>query len=226
VNAPRDREAAARAYYRTRYRSDPRRAALWRHISRYLERWIRADADVLELAAGFCDFSNSIKARRRVAMDINPEIASFAAEGVEVEIGDSSDLSRFQRGSFDVVFASNFLEHLEWPQIDSCMRGVREVLAPRGLLIVMQPNFRLRPREYFDDYTHRTVFSDRSLVDYLESAGLVCEHVEARFLPFSMRSRFARLAPIVPIYLRLPFRPFAGQMLVIAEEPSEGRDVG
>lgn len=225
VNKPPDPQAA-RAYYRTRYRPDPRRAAVWLEISRYLQRWIPPNARVLELAAGFCDFSNSIKAARRVAMDINPDVARFAAEGVESEVGDSADLSRFDHGLFDVVFASNFLEHLEWPEIERCVRGIRRVLVPRGLLILMQPNFRLRPRQYFDDYTHRTVFSDRSLVDYLESQGLSAEHVEPRFLPLSMRSRFAGLPFIVPLYLRLPVRPLAGQMLVVARMPERNGDVG
>ncbi|MBA3430269.1 MAG: class I SAM-dependent methyltransferase [Actinobacteria bacterium] len=160
-----------------------------------------------------------------MAMDVNPDVEQFAADGVESEIGDSSELSRFGQDAFDVVFASNFLEHLEWRAIERCIEGVRRILAPGGALILMQPNFRLRPHEYFDDYTHRTIFSDRSLVDYLESEGLICEHVDPRFLPFSMRSRFARLHVFVPLYLKLPIRPLAGQMLVIARAPARNSDV-
>jgi ubiquinone/menaquinone biosynthesis C-methylase UbiE len=205
-----------RLYYQTRYRPDARRAATWRAVAGYLASWIPPEGRVLELAAGFCDFSNNVTARQRVAMDLNPDLPRFASEGVEAEVGDSTDLSRFASHAFDVVFASNFLEHLEWPQVDACIAEVKRVLVPSGRLLLMQPNFRLRPGEYFDDYTHRTVFSDRSLKDYLEARGLVCEHVEPRFLPQSMKSRLAGLHRLVPLYLRLPYRPLAGQMLVVA----------
>ena len=80
----------------------------------------------------------------------------------------------------------------------------------------MQPNFRLRPREYFDDYTHRTIFTDRSLGDFLTASGFAVEHVERRFLPLTMKSRLSFGHALVPLYLRLPYRPLAGQMLVVA----------
>jgi SAM-dependent methyltransferase len=204
------------AYFDTRYAHDPRRAAVWRHITRYLARWIGADAEVLELGAGYCDFSNAVVARRRVAMDLRAEFAPFAAAGVRTEVGDCRDLSRFADASFDVVFASNLLEHLDLAGNEALLAHVRRVVRPGGRLVLVQPNYRLNPREYFDDYTHVSIFSDRSLPDLLAANGLTVEHVEARFLPFSMRSRLSFGHVLVPWYLRLPYRPLAGQMLVIA----------
>ena len=78
------------------------------------------------------------------------------------------------------------------------------------------PNFRLRPHEYFDDYTHVAVFTDRSLPDMLEANGFTRDHVDARFLPLTLKSRLSFGHRLVPLYLRLPWRPLAGQMLVIA----------
>lgn len=40
---------------------------------------------------------------------------------------------------------------------------LRYVLRRSGRLILIQPNFRYAWREYFDDYTHRAVFTDVSL---------------------------------------------------------------
>jgi hypothetical protein len=94
--------------------------------------------------------------------------------------------------------------------------GVRRVLRSGGRLILVQPNFRLRPHEYFDDYTHIAVFTDRSLPDMLAANGFAREHVEARFLPLTLKSRLSFGHRLVPLYLRLPWRPMAGQMLVIA----------
>ena len=70
--------------------------------------------------------------------------------------------------------------------------------------------------EYFDDYTHVAVFTDRSLPDLLAANGFAREHVEARFLPLTMKSRLSFGHRLVPLYLRLPWRPLAGQMLVVA----------
>ena len=163
------------SYYSTRYRSDPKRRRVWEHICTYLETWIPAGSDVLELGAGYCDFSNSLGGRTVTAMDIDPELPTRVGPGVKGEIGDCSDLSRFPGDSFDVVFASNLLEHLDRPATEKLLAESRRVLRPGGRLILIQPNFRLRPGEYFDDYTHVSVHTDRSLSDLLAVSGFEVE---------------------------------------------------
>jgi SAM-dependent methyltransferase len=204
-------------YYDTRYTADHRRPPVWRHIVRYLQRWIPADADVLELGAGYCDFSNAVSARTRLAVDRDPAVAKHAAAGVATLVSSCADLSAVDDGSADVVFASNLLEHLDRGALVATLAEVHRVLRAQGRLILVQPNFRLRPRQYFDDYTHVTVFTDRSLPDLLEDSGFRRRHVEARFLPMTMKSRLALGHRLVPLYLRLPWRPLAGQMLVVAD---------
>ena len=86
--------------------------------------------------------------------------------------------------------------------------------------ILIQPNFRYAFREYFDDYTHRAVFTDVSLPALLRAEGFAVERVEPRFLPYSMQGSRLPVAPwLVRAYLRSPFRPGAGQMLVVAKRP-------
>jgi SAM-dependent methyltransferase len=208
------------SYFTTRYTPDERRAAVWRHVANYLRRWIDPQSDVLELGAGYCDFSNSVAARSRVALDVDAGVIERAGAGVRAEVGPCHDLSRFADGSFDVVFASNLLEHLERPELLVTLAEIHRVLRPGARFIVVQPNFRLRPKQYFDDYTHVAVFTDRSLPDLLESAGFTREHVDARFLPLTLKSRLASGHRLVPLYLRLPWRPLAGQMLVIVRRPT------
>ena len=105
----------------------------------------------------------------------------------------------------------------EWVEkLVSVFAEVRRVLRSGGRLILIQPNYRLRPQQYFDDYTHVAVFTDRSLPDMLEANGFAREHVDARFLPLTLKSRLAFGHRLVPLYLRLPWRPLAGQMLVVA----------
>jgi ubiquinone/menaquinone biosynthesis C-methylase UbiE len=203
-------------YFETRLSFDTNRIKVWKHLSAYLSRWIAPDAAVLELGAGWCDFANSIQAGRVVAMDLDPTVEKAAASHVTAAVGDCSDLSRFGDGEFDVVFASNLLEHLQRPDTSRLLAESKRVLRPGGRLILMQPNFRLNPGRYFDDFTHVAIFTDQSLQDYLVSEGFHIESMHPRFLPLTMKSRGAGLTFLIPWYLRSPIKPLAGQMLVVA----------
>jgi SAM-dependent methyltransferase len=207
-------------YFETRLAADPNRAVVWSHICRYLARWIGPDDDVLELGAGWCDFANAVTAGSVTAMDLDAVVLTSARPGVTAVVGDCTDLSQFADASFDVVFASNLLEHLERADTLRLLAEAHRVLRPGGRLLLVQPNFRLNPNEYFDDYTHVAIFSDRSLRDLLLSEGWAVEHVAARFLPLTMKSRGSRLTFLVPWYLRSPIKPLAGQMLVVAGRPA------
>lgn len=210
------------AYFRTRLAPNPHRAAVWQHICRYLRRWIPADSAVLELGAGWCDFSNNVRAARVVAMDLDPVVQRAAAGHVQAEIGDCTDLSSFNDGEFDVVFASNLLEHLHREQAGRLLAEAARVLTDGGRLILLQPNFRLDPGGYFDDYTHVAIYTDRSLPDYLTSQGWHVEQTLGRFLPLTMQTRASMLTFLVPVYLRSPVKPLAGQMLVLATPSGRG----
>jgi len=211
-----DGEGYAQGYFETRLAHDANRTRVWRHLTAYLQRWIAPQARVLELGAGWCDFSNNVFAAEVVAMDLDPTVRKAAGPGVTAVVGDCTDLSRFGDGSFDVVFASNLLEHLDRPLTTTLLAEVVRVLHPGGRLILMQPNFRLNPGRYFDDFTHVSIWTDASLSDFLRAGGWTVEEVRARFLPLTLRSRGSGLAFFVPWYLRSPVKPMAGQMLVVA----------
>ena len=80
---------------------------------------------------------------------------------------------------------------------------------------ILQPNYRFAYREYFDDYTHVAVYSDRSLVDFLDAHGFRVLDCRPRFMPLTVKSpcMFPRGDPA---YLRLPFKPMGKQMLIRA----------
>ena len=207
-------------YFATRLAANVNREPVWRHICAYLERWIPSDSDVLELGAGWCDFANLVRARSVTAVDLEAVVLTAAAGHVRAVVADATDLRELEDCSFDVVFASNLLEHLERALSDRLLAEAVRVLRPGGRLILLQPNFRLQPGRYFDDYTHVAIFTDQSLRDYLAAAGWHVEHVAPRFLPLSMRSRGSSLSFLVPWYLRSPVKPLAGQMLVVARRPA------
>jgi predicted SAM-dependent methyltransferase len=206
-------------YFATRLRHDPNRTAVWRHICHYLERWIDSTADVVELGAGWCDFANNVTAGSVVAVDIDKTAERAARPPVMTIIADCRSLPQIADAAADVVFASNLLEHFDRSDGLRVLREALRILRPGGRLILVQPNFRLNQAEYFDDYTHITIYTDRSLADLLTSQQWHVDVVQPRFLPLSMRSRASRLTFLVPWYLRLPYRPLAGQMLIVASRP-------
>ena len=209
-----------RSYHTTRFVSDPKRDALWRHLTGYLAQFIPPGAAVLELGAGYCHFINRVPASRRVAVDTGSQINEAASAGVEVhQTGALAFLQHAQADQFDFILASNLFEHFEWEELNALIPLVLRALRPGGRLALIQPNFRLAPRRYFDDYTHRTIFTDVSLRDWLESAGFDIVKETPRFLPLTVKSRLGAFSFLTPLYLKLPWRPLAGQMFVLAERP-------
>lgn len=211
---------AATGYHDVHLPEDPARAVVWRVIAQYLEPWVPPDAAVLEVGAGYCTWINAVHAKRRVAVDIWPDVARHAAQGVEAVVLDiSTGLGRLGDAGFDLVLASNVIEHFEPDAAAALIGDLTRLLRSGGRLIAIQPNFRYAYRHYYDDYTHRSTFTHVSLPNLMRSHGLRVLKVEPRFLPYSMRESRLPVSPwLVRAYLRSPFRPRAGQMLIIAQK--------
>ena len=204
-------------YFSTRFAPDTRRDAVWRHVARHLAAHWQPGASILDVGAGYCSFINAVEgAGRRVAVDLHEDLPAFAGAGVECVKASATDLSALADESFDVVFASNLLEHLCRDDIVRSLDEFRRVLRAEGRLLLVQPNYRLCARKYWDDYTHLTPLSDRSLSDLLRTRGFSLVEVQARFLPLTLKSSASKLTFLVPWYLRSPVRPLAGQMLLVA----------
>ncbi len=208
------------SYHAVHLPEDPAREIVWRVIADYLRTWIRPGDHVIEIGAGYCQWINAVVAARRVAVDSWPGFPQFAAPGVEARVMDAAfGLPSLGSGEFDVALASNVLEHFEPDAASSIVGDVAAILRPRGRFIIVQPNFRYAYRHYFDDYTHRSVFTHVSLANLLRARGFAIEACEPRFLPYSMRATRLPIRPwMVRAYLRSPIRPAAGQMLIVARK--------
>jgi SAM-dependent methyltransferase len=206
-------------YHEVRFPYDPRRAAVWRAIARYLQPWVAAAENLLDLGAGYGDFSREVRAARKWALEQNGELVKYWSDSVTPLIQSACDSWPLAAGNLSTILASNFFEHFTLEQGVEILAEARRALRSGGRLIIIQPNFRLEPRRYFDDYTHRTAYTDNGFRDLLVASGWKIRHSEPRFLPFSMKSRLPTAEWLVRLYLALPFRPFAGQFLVVAEKP-------
>lgn len=193
--------------YRRRFSEDDRAqmAIVWRVLVRdFFQSRIDPASTVLDVGAGTCAFINEVRAARRIALDANPELPRLAAPGVETIVTDDLSLRQVEAGSVGCVFVSNFLEHLEdHLAVLRLLGAAHRVLRPGGSLLVLQPNFRLEPRRYFDFIDHRVILTDASLREAMEVAGFRIAEMRARFLPFTSKSRVPKWEWAVRAYLRL-----------------------
>ncbi|MFN8938858.1 MAG: class I SAM-dependent methyltransferase [Acidobacteriota bacterium] len=210
-------ETQLASYHEVRFQHDPKRLRVWRVLAGYLQAWIQPDGALLELGAGYGEFSRSITAANKWALDINPALVRYWGPSIHPLIQSALDPLPLASGSLDTVFASNFFEHFTLEQGAVILAEIHRLLKPGGRLIVVQPNFRLEPRRYFDDYTHRTAYTETGFADFLQSSGFHLLRVEGRFTPFSMKSRIPVAEWLIRLYLVLPWRPLAGQFLIVAE---------
>ena len=206
----------ASEYFEARFTPDPARAGVWREIARYVERDIADKTSLLEVGCGYGDFIKQVRVAKRLAVDLNGDVQQWLPDDVGFHQGDCTDLSFLAGGSVANVFASNLLEHLDGQQLDCLMSEIKRVLTPQGRLLLIQPNYRLCSANYFDDYTHVSVFSDVGLRGFLASHGLRVRKCIPGLLPFSMKSAVPKYPLLVRLYLRSPIRPLARQMYVVS----------
>lgn len=186
----------------------------------FFQRYVRPDDHLLDLGAGFCEFINHIRCARKYAVDGNPQIAALAAADVEAHVGRADRLDWLAGQSVDVVFVSNFFEHLpDSAALLAVLGEVRRVLRPSGRLLILQPNIRYAYREYWDFLDHHLALSHVSMVEALALADFRATEVRPRFLPFSTKSALPQWPILVKLYLRLPLaqRLLGKQMFVVAE---------
>ena len=214
------------ALYDHRFSEDERfkKDRLWQVLCRhFLQRYVRPQDSVLDLACGLGEFSRHIRAARRIAVDINPSARRFLPDTVEFHLGPANDLSFLSDGQVDVAFSSNFLEHLpDKATVDLVLREVRRVLRPGGRYIVIQPNVRYAYREYWDFYDHHTALSHLSCAEAFALAGFQVEEVIGRFLPFTTKTRVPSHPALLRVYLSLRplWRFFGKQFLLVARKPA------
>ena len=213
----------AREYQRRFGAQADYRRRVWGMLTRdVFQRYVPEDGTVLELGCGWGEFINQIRARTKYGMDLNPEAGRRLDADVRFLEQDCSEPWPVAAASLDVVFTSNFFEHL--PDKGTLSRTMKEALRclrPGGRLVCLGPNIRYLPGAYWDFWDHYLPLTDRSLVEGLELAGFAIERSWARFLPYTMSQD--RRPPLWTLwcYLRLPIAwpIFGRQFLVVARRP-------
>lgn len=206
-------------YFQTRFVEDKSRTKVWRAINEYLQKHVDEQSCVLDLGCGYGDFIKGITAKNKFAIDLNENLVDFF-KNTNVKFTAQSILEKFSitENSIDVVFASNLFEHFNDDELEKIMLNIKCVLKPKGKIILLQPNIYYAYREYWDDYTHKKAFSHVSLADFLSSQDFQVLNVYKKFIPFSLKSRLPKSYILTKLYLSSPIKPFAKQMLLVAEK--------
>ena len=188
----------------------------------FFQTYVRPTDTVLDLGAGFCEFINHIRCQAKIAVGLDEQIKQHAAPDVEVLRTSSSKMDMIPDASVDMVFASNFFEHLPSKQeFMASLAEIYRVLRAGGRLLILQPNIRFLTGEYWDFLDHHIPLTDRTLVEALELVGFHIVEVRPRFLPFTTKSRLPQHPWLVRLYLRLPIahRVLGKQAWVVATKP-------
>jgi ubiquinone/menaquinone biosynthesis C-methylase UbiE len=202
-------------YFDTRYKYNKDRSSVWKAICEYLQFFIKRDGTTVDLGSGYCDFINNINCRNKIAVDVNIESSSYCHPSVKFIKAKAYKVSKIKNHSVDTIFASNLLEHLNDKELDLLLLEFKRILKKGGKIILIQPNYKYAYKDYFDDYTHKKVFSHISIVDFFVSHNFRLIKLFPKFMPFSLKSRLPKSYLLTKIYLHSFFKPFAKQMLVI-----------
>jgi 2-polyprenyl-3-methyl-5-hydroxy-6-metoxy-1,4-benzoquinol methylase len=168
-----------------------------------------------------------------------PEVRDRVDRFIRADLDHGLPGDIYDDGPFDVVLAADVLEHVRAPEL--ILEQCREVLAPRGTLIVSVPNFahwyaRGRTTLGLFDYDQRGIldrghvrfFTRRGLLRRLRAAGFVILRSEATGVPLDLLTStsgvLARALRAVE-HLALSIRPtLFGYQFVLQCEACPTRD--
>lgn len=154
-------------------------------------------------------------------MDLNPAAPRYLDKSVTFLEQDSSTRWKVDDGALNVVFTSNFFEHL--PDKAALGRTLDEAyrcLGAGGRLIALGPNIKYLPGKYWDFWDHYLPLTETSLQEALSTRGFTIEHCVARFLPYTAVGGPEYPSLVLRLYLKLPplWWLFGKQFLVVARK--------
>lgn len=187
----------------------------------FFQKYVAASDAVLDLGCGYGEFINQVRCHRKYAMDLNPRTARCLDPNVTFCQQDCSERWKLPDHSLNVVFTSNFFEHLpDKMALGKTLDEVKRCLAPGGRLIAMGPNIKYLPGTYWEFWDHHLALTENSLREALETRGFQIEECIARFLPYTMVNQPRYPIAFLRMYLKLrpAWRLFGKQFLVVGRK--------
>ena len=195
--------------------------AIWKTICKhFLERFVKPSDVVLDVACGYGEFINNIEAGKKIGVDLNTEAHTFLDSDVEFHECNALNLSSVVRDRADVVFTSNFLEHLpDKKSLDAFLDQVMLALKSGGRYLILGPNLRYLPGQYWDFYDHHLALTHLSLSEALKLKGFKVDVCIDRFLSYTTQGALPTHPGLVWLYLKIPFawRLLGKQFFIVAK---------
>ncbi len=194
---------------------------VWKEVAEYVSKMTNEPQIVLDPAGGMCEFINNIKAKEKWTIDLNEEfVGKYADKNVKIIVGENR-LVELPENYFDLVFVSNFLEHLkDQAEVADFLSKMFRSVKSGGFVVVMGPNFKYAFREYFDFADHTVCLSELGTAEHIVGAGFDIVKIIPRFLPLSFRGSLPVNRFLVQTYLKIPFfwNFFGKQFLVVGKK--------
>jgi SAM-dependent methyltransferase len=199
------------------------RNAVWKILVKdFFSKWIPKGSTLFDLGCGYGEFINNAPDCKRHAMDLNPDSGKHLDKDIHFHLQDCSRPWEIAPRSLDVIFSSNFFEHLpDKEALDQTIGHAMQALKPGGSLLAIGPNISVLNGKYWDFWDHHVPLSHESLAELFEVHGLKIEKSVPRFLPYNMVRVKKHPLIFVKLFLRLPiiWRFIGSQFLIVARKP-------
>lgn len=174
---------------------------------------LKKESKILEIGCGRGEFLDEFT---KLGMDgFGIDLSDFAknyCKNAEIKVLDiSKDPVPYPDNSFDIVFSKSFIEHFYYPE--DIFKEAYRILKPSGILINLTPEWKYIYRSFYDDYTHRTPFTKKSLEDIHYIAGFKNVKVQSfKQLPilwsdnFIIKNTFSVLSELTRLLVPENFR--------------------
>lgn len=176
-----------------------------------------------ELSAAFANLGHKVVAVDQAEPTVTVKNFEFFRVDLESPLPDSLGKD------FDLIFSKSVVEHFYYPE--KVLSQAQQLLKPGGLMITMTPSWIHNKNMFFDDFTHRTPFTNQSLEEIHEFVGLSNSKSEYFIqLPFTWKSRAAKqsvmaMGKLIPSFLKTKakFFRFSKEVMLLCSsvKPSE-----
>ena len=143
-------------------------------INYLVERFeLNPNSKILELGCGRCEtlqaFSNM--GFSAFGVDSSEKAKEFESESIlEVKTSDlENDELPFSSEQFDIIFSKSVIEHISNPSL--LMKEISRTLKPKGILIILTPEWTSQMEVFFEDPTHVHPYQVKGLSDLLKING-------------------------------------------------------
>jgi SAM-dependent methyltransferase len=157
-------------------------------ISKYK---IQNNSSILDLGCGRGEFLNEFinNGMEGHGIDISDFAIEFCPKAKINVIDIEKEKIPYPDNTFDVVYSKSFVEHFYYPE--KIFNEIYRVLKPGGTIITLTPEWQYIYLSFFEDFTHRTPFTNLSLREIQEMSGFKDIEVESfKQLPIIFENNF------------------------------------